>query len=47
VVSETASVIRLDKVATVLSSMILGELGVAGQQVRETVNQVVAEVYRL
>ena len=44
---KTASVIRLDKVATVLSSMILGELGVAGPQVRETVNQVVTEVYRL
>ncbi len=42
-----SSVIRLDKVATVLSSLILGELGVAGPHVRETVNRVVAEVYRL
>jgi len=44
---KTASVIRLDKLATVLSSLILGELGEAGPQVRETVNRVVAEVYRL
>lgn len=44
---KTSSVIRLDKVATVLSSLIVGELGVAGPQVCETVNRVVAEVYRL
>lgn len=44
---KTSSVIRLDKVATVLSSLILGELGVAGPQVRETVNQVISEIYRM
>jgi mRNA interferase MazF len=44
---KTSSVIRLDKVATVLSSLIVGELGVAGSQVCETVNRVVSEVYRL
>jgi len=31
----------------VLSSLIVGELGVAGSQVCETVNRVVSEVYRL
>jgi len=44
---KTDSIIRIDKIATVLSSLIIGELGVAGPNIRETVNRVVADVYRL
>lgn len=42
-----ASVIRLDKVATVIKNHIAGELGEAGPRLREEINKKIPEIYRI
>lgn len=44
---KTASLIRLDKIATVLSSLIIGELGIAGPEVCNMVNNAIDTLYHL
>jgi mRNA interferase MazF len=44
---KVGSVIRLDKVATVLKDLIVGELGKAGPELKEEINKKLAEVYRI
>ncbi|MDD3978457.1 MAG: type II toxin-antitoxin system PemK/MazF family toxin [Methanomicrobium sp.] len=44
---KTTSVIRLDKVATVLSSLIIGELGIAGPNICNMVNNAIDNLYHL
>jgi len=41
-----ASVIKLDKVATISKDLILGEIGEIGVQLRKEVNNKIAEAYR-
>lgn len=40
-----ASVVRLDKVATVLKTLIVGELGEAGPNLRKEINNKISEIY--
>jgi mRNA interferase MazF len=42
-----SSIIRLDKVATVLKDIVVGELGEAGPRLTEEINEKLAEIYRL
>lgn len=44
---KTSSVVRLDKIATVLSSLVIGELGVAGPKVCNNVNHAIDSLYHL
>ena len=44
---KTASVIRLDKVATISKDIILGEIGEVGEMLRKEVNKVLRETYQL
>ncbi|MBI5253553.1 MAG: type II toxin-antitoxin system PemK/MazF family toxin [Euryarchaeota archaeon] len=44
---KVASIVRLDKVATVVKDLIVGELGEAGPKLRKEVNKKIAEVYRI
>ncbi|RMF91748.1 MAG: type II toxin-antitoxin system PemK/MazF family toxin, partial [Methanobacteriota archaeon] len=41
------SIIRLDKVATVLKDLVIGELGEAGPKLKKEINKRIAEIYRL
>ncbi len=42
-----ASVIRLDKIATVSKSLMLGEIGEIGEDLREEINRKLREIFRL
>lgn len=42
-----SSVVRLDKVATVLKDLIIGELGEAGPKLKKEINKRAAEIYRI
>ena len=44
---KTTSVIRLDKVATLSKSMILGEIGEVGEQLKKDINSKLRESYQL
>lgn len=44
---KTASVIRLDKVATISKDIILGEIGEVGALLRGGVNKILREMYQL
>lgn len=44
---KVSSVIKLDKIATVLKDLILGELGEVGPRLRTEINDKLAEIYRL
>lgn len=44
---KTASIVRLDKVATVSRSIILGEIGEIGESLRKEVNRVLREMYQV
>jgi hypothetical protein len=44
---KTSSVVRPDKTATVLSSLVIGELGVAGPEVCGMVNHAIDSLYHL
>ena len=41
------SVIKLDKVATILKTLIVGEIGEAGTKIKKVINRKIAEVYTL
>jgi len=41
------SVIKLDKVATISKSLILGEIGEVGSKLKKEINRKIAEVYSL
>lgn len=42
-----SSVVRLDKVATVLKDLIIGELGEAGPKLKKGINKKAAEIYKI
>ncbi len=44
---KTASVIRLDKVATISRNIIVGEIGEIGESLRKDVNKILHETYQL
>lgn len=44
---KTASIIKLDKVATVSRTIILGEIGEIGEALRKEVNRVLRETYQV
>jgi len=44
---KTSSAIRLDKVATILKSLIVGEIGEAGLVLRKEVNEKLSAIYRI
>ncbi len=44
---KVASIVRLDKVATVIKDLIVGELGEAGPKLRKEINKKIAEIYRI
>ena len=44
---KTASVIRLDKVATISRNIILGEIGEIGESLRKEVTKILRETYQL
>ena len=44
---KTSSVIRLDKVATVLKSLIVGEIGETGATLKKEVNEKLATIYNI
>ena len=44
---KTSSVIRLDKVATVLTDLIVGELGEADVTLRRDINRSLAQIYKI
>lgn len=44
---KTSSAIRLDKVATVLRSLVIGEIGEAGPKLRREINEKLATIYRI
>ena len=44
---KVTSVIRLDKVATILKAMIVGEIGSVGSELRKEINSRIAEVYKI
>ena len=41
------SVIRLDKVATILKDLIVGEIGYVGTDLKKEINYKIAEVYKI
>ena len=44
---KTSSVIRLDKVATLLTDLIVGELGEADVTLRRDINRSLAQIYKI
>jgi mRNA interferase MazF len=44
---KVGSVVRLDKVATVLKELVVGEIGEVGEVLKAEINEKLAEVYRL
>ncbi|MFH0850407.1 MAG: type II toxin-antitoxin system PemK/MazF family toxin [Candidatus Bathyarchaeota archaeon] len=44
---KTSSIIRLDKVATVLKSLIVGEIGETGSTLKKEVNEKLSTIYRI
>lgn len=44
---KVSSVIRLDKVATVLKTMIVGEIGSVGSELRKEINSRITELYKI
>jgi mRNA interferase MazF len=44
---KTSSVVVLDKIATISRNLILGEIGELGKSLREEVNRILYETYRL
>ncbi len=44
---KVSSIIRIDKLATILKDMVVGELGNAGPNLRDEINRTMREVYRL
>jgi mRNA interferase MazF len=42
-----ASVIKLDKVATISKTLIVGEIGEAGTKIKKAINRKIAELYTL
>ncbi|MHA1166548.1 MAG: type II toxin-antitoxin system PemK/MazF family toxin [Candidatus Hodarchaeales archaeon] len=40
------SVIRLDKVATILKELIIGEIGQVGQQISREINEILSSIFR-
>ena len=44
---KVSSVIRLDKVATVLKTMIIGEIGSVGPELRNEINSRITELYKI
>lgn len=44
---KTASVVKLDKVATVARSIILGEIGEIGESLRKEINKTLRETYQV
>lgn len=43
---KVASVIRLDKVATISKELILGEIGEIGVKLKKEINRTISEAYR-
>ncbi len=44
---KAASVVRLDKVATVLKDLVVGELGEAGPKLKKEINKTITEIYKV
>ncbi|MCS7138966.1 MAG: type II toxin-antitoxin system PemK/MazF family toxin [Crenarchaeota archaeon] len=44
---KTSSVIKLDKIATLLKSMIIGEIGEIGPQIKKEINEKIIKAYFL
>ncbi len=44
---KSASVIRLDKVATIIKDLVVGELGEAGPKLKKEINRRISEIYRI
>ena len=44
---KTSSVIKLDKVATLLKSMVMGEIGEISPQIKKEINEKIMKAYSL
>ncbi len=44
---KTDSVIRLDKLATILKELIIGEVGIIGKELIKEINQKISKIYQI
>lgn len=44
---KTDSVIKLDKLATILKELIIGEIGIIGDELRKEINSKLSKIYRI